>query len=58
MTMDPDSALDTIRRLAATVTASTEDPDAFELAEAVEAVEALDGFLCRGGPLPADWSHE
>lgn len=55
MTMDPDSALDTIRRLAATVTASTEDPDAFELAEAVE---ALDGFLCRGGPLPADWSHE
>jgi hypothetical protein len=55
--MDPDEALARARAAYVTFT-STEDPEtANDAAEAIaETFTALDGFLSRGGFLPAAWS--
>lgn len=51
--MDPDETLKSARAAAERVHASSDDA-AIELAEAFE---ALDGWLSKGGFLPADWKR-
>lgn len=52
--MDPDVALERIRELAVEVAAWSGDDDVLEL---IEAVQGLDGWLSRGGFLPAAWGY-
>lgn len=62
--MDPDQALENARHALATLLATEDMCDALpdeELFKAsrnlAEAFEALDGWLSKGGYLPADWTH-
>lgn len=53
--MDPDEALRIIRVYTARYLDSLEEPEAEEVQRYAEAVDALDGWLTKGGFLPAAW---
>ena len=52
--MDPNAALDEIRSIVARADGGLGRSDAERLAELVD---GLDGWLSRGGFLPADWAR-
>lgn len=56
--MDPNATLEEIRNRVQDIRAATNDGDAAEHAlRLAELVEAMDGWLSKGGFAPADWDH-
>lgn len=54
--MDPDAALEAVRRLAKAFDAAENDWVAAQVAsELIDSVLGLDDWIKRGGYLPADW---
>jgi hypothetical protein len=50
--MDPNEVLNLIRRA---MVDYADDPTGFDAQELIEAVDALDAWLCKGGFPPRDW---
>jgi hypothetical protein len=58
--MDPNEALETMRKCAASITRMVDrgaEPDADDATELAESLKALDEWLSRGGFLPAAWER-